>query len=238
MENGRDLECQKSELGFQITFSEFCIPYSDIWRLRRSSSRRAVTEEMDPISHFRTLLAAAQAVDRARLPEPTAMTLATVGADGQPSARLVLLKSVDDRGFVFYTNLRSRKGRELAANPRAALTFHWQPLEVQVRIEGIVEQVPDAEADEYFATRPRGSQIGAWASDQSEELARAADLDARFAEAERRFAGRDVPRPAHWSGYRLMAERIEFWRNRPSRLHERRLFEREGAAWRERLLYP
>jgi pyridoxamine 5'-phosphate oxidase len=193
---------------------------------------------MDPIEHFRALLAAAQSVDRTLLPEPTAMTLATVGRDGQPSARLVLLKAVDDRGFVFYTNLRSRKGRDLTANPRAALTFHWQPLEVQVRIEGIAEQVDDAEADQYFATRARGSQIGAWASDQSEELAQAGDLDARFAEVERRFAGREVPRPPHWSGYRVIPERVEFWRNRPSRLHERRLFEREGGGWRERLLYP
>ena len=193
---------------------------------------------MDPIQHFQTLLTAAQAVDRTLLPEPTAMTLATVGGDGQPSARLVLLKSVDERGFVFYTNVRSRKGREIAANPRAALTFHWQPLEVQVRIEGVAEIVDDAEADEYFATRPRGSQIGAWASDQSKKLARAADLDARFAEIERRFAGREVPRPPHWSGYRVIPERVEFWRNRPSRLHERRLFERDGAGWRESLLYP
>src|SRR5918999_1730609 len=136
----------------------------------------------------------------------TAMTLSTVARDGQPSARLVLLKSVDDRGFVFYTNLRSRKGRELAANPRAALAIHWQPLEVQVRIEGVVEQVDDAEADEYFATRPRGSQIGAWASDQSEVLTSAAGLEARFVEVERRFAGREVPRPPHWSGYRVIPE--------------------------------
>lgn len=193
---------------------------------------------MDPIEHFRTLLSAAQAVDRTILPEPTAMTLATVGSDGQPSARLVLLKALDDRGFVFYTNLRSRKGRDLEANPRAALTFHWQPLEVQVRIEGRAERVSDAEADEYFATRPRGSQLGAWASDQSEELARAADLDARFAEAERHFAGREVPRPSHWSGYRVIPERIEFWRSRPSRLHERRLFLKQGERWRETLLYP
>jgi pyridoxamine 5'-phosphate oxidase len=193
---------------------------------------------MDPIEHFQTLLAAAQAVDRALLPEPTAMTLATVGDDGQPSARLVLLKSVDERGFVFYTNVRSRKGRDLAANPRAALTFHWQPLEVQVRIEGRADRVDDAEADEYFATRPRGSQLGAWASDQSDVLARTADLGTRFAEVERRFAGRDVPRPPHWSGYRVRPERIEFWRNRPSRLHERRLFQKEGSGWRETLLYP
>ncbi len=193
---------------------------------------------MDPIEHFQTLLSAAQAVDRALLPEPTAMTLATVGDDGQPSARLVLLKSVDERGFVFYTNVRSRKGRDLAANPRAALTFHWQPLEVQVRIEGRADRVDDAEADEYFATRPRGSQLGAWASDQSDVLARTADLDTRFAEVERRFAGRDVPRPPHWSGYRVRPERIEFWRNRPSRLHERRLFQKEGSGWRETLLYP
>lgn len=193
---------------------------------------------MDPIDHFRTLLSTARAVDRAILPEPTAMTLATVGSDGQPSARLVLLKTVDARGFVFYTNLRSRKGRDLEANPRAALTVHWQPLEVQVRVEGRAERVSEDEADEYFATRPRGSQLGAWASDQSEALASAADLDARFAEVERRFAGHDVPRPPHWSGYRVIPERIEFWRNRPSRLHERRLFVREGSRWRETLLYP
>jgi pyridoxamine 5'-phosphate oxidase len=193
---------------------------------------------MDPIEHFRSLLAAAHSADRTVLPEPTAMTLATVGSDGQPSARLVLLKAVDGRGFVFYTNLRSRKGRELAGNPRAALTFHWQPLEVQVRIEGIAEQVDDAEADEYFATRARASQIGAWASDQSEPISRDGELAARFAEAEQRFAGRDVPRPPHWSGYRVIPERIEFWRNRPSRLHERRLFEREGEGWRESALYP
>jgi pyridoxamine 5'-phosphate oxidase len=194
--------------------------------------------DMNPIEHFLTLFAAAQATDRTLLPEPTAMTLSTVGSNGQPSARLVLLKEVDDRGFVFYTNLRSRKGRELAANPRAALTFHWPPLEVQVRIEGIAEQVADDEADEYFATRARGSQIGAWASDQSETIARSGDLDARVAEAERRFVGREVPRPPHWSGFRVIPERIEFWRNRPNRLHERRLFVRDGVAWRESTLYP
>jgi pyridoxamine 5'-phosphate oxidase len=193
---------------------------------------------MDPIAHFQTLLAAAQNIDRAILAGPTAMTLATVGGDGQPSARLVLLKMVDARGFVFYTNLRSRKGRELATNPRAALTFHWQPLEVQVRIEGTAVRVDDAEADAYFATRARGSQIGAWASDQSEPLSSDRELEARVAELEKRYAGRDVPRPPHWSGYRVVPHRIEFWRNRPSRLHERRLFERVDGGWREQLLFP
>ena len=193
---------------------------------------------MDPIAHFQTLLAAAQKIERTILAEPTAMTLATVGPDGQPSARLVLLKMVDASGFVFYTNLRSRKGRDLATNPRAALTVHWQPLEVQVRIEGIAEQVDNAEADAYFATRARGSQIGAWASDQSETLSSDRELDARVAEFEKRFAGRTVPRPPHWSGYRVVPARIEFWRNRPSRLHERRLFERESVGWQERLLFP
>jgi pyridoxamine 5'-phosphate oxidase len=161
-----------------------------------------------------------------------------VSDNGQPSARVVLLKAVDERGFVFYTNLRSRKGRELSSNPRAALTFHWQPLEVQVRIEGRVHLVDDAEADAYFATRPRGSQIGAWASDQSEPLARPEDLTARFEETEQRFAGQKIERPAHWSGYRLVPASIEFWHNRANRLHERRLFTRDGDDWRERRLYP
>jgi pyridoxamine 5'-phosphate oxidase len=193
---------------------------------------------MDPIVHFQQLLSAAQAVDRAILPEPTAMTLSTTSDAGQPSARVVLLKGVDARGFVFYTNLRSRKGRELAANPRAALTFHWQPLETQVRIEGEVRLVDDAEADAYFATRPRGSQIGAWASDQSDVLENESALLARVRSVEQRYAGRDVPRPPHWSGYRLSPRRIEFWYNRPNRLHERRLFELDGTRWRERRLFP
>lgn len=192
----------------------------------------------DPIARFEALLASAHAVDRERLPEPTAMTLATVGPDGHPSARVVLLKSVGADGFVFYTNLQSRKGRELAEDPRAALCFHWQQLEVQVRVEGSVERVPDEEADAYFATRPRISQLGAWASDQSAPLASMAELEQRLRDAEARFAGGDVPRPPHWSGFRLIPRVIEFWRNRPFRLHERERFERDGAGWTMTRLFP
>ncbi|HSJ62833.1 MAG TPA: pyridoxamine 5'-phosphate oxidase [Gemmatimonadaceae bacterium] len=192
----------------------------------------------DPIARFEALLAAAEALDRAVLPEPTAMTLATVGPDGRPSARIVLLKSVGADGFVFYTNLRSRKGRELLGNPHAALCFHWQALEQQVRVEGPVTLVPDAEADGYFATRPRISQLGAWASDQSEPLAEYAHLERRLREAEQRFGTGPVPRPPHWSGFRLLPHCIEFWRSRPFRLHERERFERHGDAWRMVRLYP
>jgi pyridoxamine 5'-phosphate oxidase len=192
----------------------------------------------DPIALFRQLLAEAQAVDRALLPEPTAMALATVGEDGQPSVRIVLLKGIDERGFVFYTNLESRKGRELRAHPRAALCFYWAPLERQVRIEGPVELVSAAEADAYFATRARQSQIGAWASEQSAPLAGDEELEARVREMERRFAGRDVPRPPHWSGFRVLPERIEFWRNRAFRLHERIVFERVEGRWRSCRLFP
>jgi pyridoxamine 5'-phosphate oxidase len=193
---------------------------------------------MDPIEHFKDLLTAARAIDRAVLPEPTAMSLATVSVDGQPSVRMVLLKGVDQRGFVFYTNFESRKGRELLANPRAALCFHWQPLELQVRIEGTAERITDEEADAYFATRPRVSQLGAWASHQSATLSSDEELDARVREIEERFAGHQVPRPPHWSGFRVVPASIEFWRSRAFRLHERRLFERVDGDWRMRLLYP
>jgi pyridoxamine 5'-phosphate oxidase len=193
---------------------------------------------MDPIEEFRALFAQAQAVDRARLPDPTAMSLATVGADGAPSVRIVLLKDVDARGFVFYTNLRSRKGRELAATPRAALCFYWAALDVQIRVEGAVEPVSDEEADAYFASRARESQIGAWASWQSETLVSMEQLRERVADVEARFAGGPVPRPPHWSGRRVRPRRIEFWRAGEHRLHERRLFEREGDRWTMRLLFP
>lgn len=193
---------------------------------------------MDPIAEFRALFARAQAVDRSRLPDPTAMSLATVGADGAPSVRIVLLKHVDERGFVFYTNLRSRKGRELAAVPRAALCFYWPALDVQIRVEGAVEPVTDQEADAYFASRARESQIGAWASSQSETLASMEQLRERVAGVEARFANQPVPRPPHWSGKRVRPSRIEFWHAGAFRLHERRVFEREGSEWSVRLLFP
>jgi pyridoxamine 5'-phosphate oxidase len=192
----------------------------------------------EPFEHFAELLAAAKALDAAVLPEPTAFALGSVGADGQPSVRILLLKAVDERGFVFYTNYESRKGHELLAHPRAAMCFHWQPLERQVRIEGVAEPVSGEEADAYFATRARGSQLGAWASLQSQPMESSAVLDARVREMERRFEGGPVPRPPHWSGFRLVPHRIEFWHNMPSRLHERRVFLREAEGWRTETLYP
>jgi len=194
---------------------------------------------LDPISRFQDLLVAAERVDRTLLAEPTAFCLATADAAGRPSARMLLLKGVDREGFVFYTNLESRKGEDLRATKRAAMCFHWQPLEAQVRVEGTVAPVPDAEADAYFASRARASQLGAWASLQSRALPDPRDLETRLAEFEQRFAGVAVPRPPHWSGFRLSPEQIEFWRNRPSRLHERELYaKKEDGAWSMERLYP
>ena len=170
--------------------------------------------------------------------DPTAMALATAGVDSRPSVRMVLMKGHDERGFVFYTNLDSRKGGELAANRHAALLFHWKSLRRQVRVEGPVEPVSEAEADAYFATRGRDSQLGAWASDQSRPLDERATFEARYEEMRRRFEGVEVPRPARWSGWRVVPERIEFWTDRAHRLHERRLFVRSGKRWSEGLLYP
>jgi pyridoxamine 5'-phosphate oxidase len=177
----------------------------------------------------------------ARVREPhdaEAMALATADAAGRPSVRMVLLKGHDERGFVFYTNSHSRKGEELAANARAALLFHWKSLRRQVRIEGAVSPVSPIEADAYFASRARDSQLGAWASDQSRPLISREAFESRFAQLQASYEGKDVPRPPHWSGYRLAPERIEFWSDRPHRLHERRLFTRAGPGWTEGLLYP
>ncbi|HEV2866775.1 MAG TPA: pyridoxamine 5'-phosphate oxidase [Allosphingosinicella sp.] len=177
----------------------------------------------------------------ARLSEPNdpeAMTVATADLEGRPSARMLLLKGHDERGFVFYTNSRSRKGAELAANPRAALLFHWKSLRRQVRAEGGVSPVDPAEADAYFATRSRDSQLGAWASDQSQPMASRAAFEARYQALAKEYDGRTVPRPPHWWGYRLVPERIEFWNDRAHRLHERRLFTRTRETWAESLLYP
>ena len=192
----------------------------------------------NPLSRFNRLYAQARQLDRAVLPEPNAMSLATVGMSGNPSVRIVLMKDVDERGFVFYTNLDGRKGRELRTRPAAAICFHWAALEVQVRAEGPVELVSDAEADAYFATRPRESQIGAWASIQSQPIEHAKDLALRVAEYEKKFEGADVPRPSHWSGFRLQPDRIEFWKARPGRLHERHLYIRSGESWTMETLYP
>jgi pyridoxamine 5'-phosphate oxidase len=190
----------------------------------------------DPISRFQALLALAQQSSA----EATAMSLATVSAEGKPSSRIVLLKGVDAQGFTFFTNLSSRKGREALGRPEVALLFWWIPLEVQVRIEGRATKVPESEADAYFATRPRGSQLGAWASHQSEELVSRAVLEERLKEATRRFEGAPVTRPPGWSGFRVSPLAIEFWRNRQSRLHDRDLYVRANASspWRRSLLNP
>ena len=174
----------------------------------------------------------------AEINDPDAMALATADSRGYPSVRMVLLKGHGPEGFVFYTNRESRKGDELAANPRASLLFHWKALRRQIRIEGTIELVSNAEADAYFATRSRDSQLGAWASDQSRPLESREVFEARFEEVEARFEGADVPRPPHWGGYRLVPDRIEYWNDRPHRLHERRLFTRSIDGWTEGLLYP
>ncbi len=189
----------------------------------------------DPFVTFGNWLAEAQATEPN---DPAAMTLATATPEGRPSARMVLLKAWDERGFVFYTNRFSRKSGELAENAHAALLFHWKTLRRQIRIEGPVSVVDDAQADEYFATRPRHSKIGAWASDQSRRLESRALFEARLAETAQRFPGDDIPRPEFWSGWRVAAEYFEFWQDIEYRLHDRTIYKRNVAGWETGKLYP
>ena len=188
-----------------------------------------------PFKKFGEWLAAAEGSEPN---DPNAMTVATVGADGRPAARVVLLKRWDERGFVFFSHLPSRKGREMAGNPQVALLFHWKSLQRQVRIEGVVAQVSDAEADDYFATRPRQSQIGAWASAQSQPLPSREVFEARIEQAEARFAGVAVSRPDYWSGWRLVPDCFEFWQGVDFRLHDRLVFTKAGEGWETGRLFP
>jgi len=197
-------------------------------------------EDTDPFAKFHAWMVAAIEHEP---DEPNAMTVVTATPDGTPSARIILLKGVDDRGFVFYTNKQSRKAAELAVNPRIALLFHWKSLARQIRIEGTVEDVTDAEADAYYASRPRISRLGAWASSQSRPLAERSDLERRLADYEARYPGEDIPRPPYWSGYRVIPQRFEFWQGMPFRLHDRTTYTRApgapaGGGWTVGKLFP
>ena len=190
----------------------------------------------DPFARFRMWMAEAEASEPC---DANAMIVATAGPDGRPAARTILLKGVDDRGFVFYTNKESRKAGELAVNPQVSLLFHWKSLARQIRIEGRVEHVTDAESDAYFASRPRISRLGAWASEQSRPLDERSTLERRLAEYEAKYPGEDIPRPPYWSGYRVLPDRFEFWQNMPFRLHDRTMYTKDAqGGWSIGKLYP
>ena len=189
----------------------------------------------DPLEQFALWYEEAQ---QSPIALPHAMALATADAQGRPSARMVLLKECDQRGFVFYTNSHSHKGQDIAQNPRAALVFHWEPLRKQIRVEGNVEQVSSEEADAYFATRPRGSQLGAWASPQSEHIRDRTELERETSRLEAHYAAEDVPRPPHWNGYRVCPDTLEFWVDRSSRLHDRFEYRRTPTGWQISQLAP
>ena len=210
-----------------------------LWRLRRDYRQRPLSEKSVPSDPFELLKQWLQEALTAGLLDPNAVALATVSPDGQPSVRAVLLRDLNERGFVFFTNYESRKACDLQHNPKAALLFLWSPLERQVRVEGVVERVSDAESDAYFRTRPRSYQLAAWASPQSQPIPDRAFLERRYQAMAERFAGQEVPRPPFWGGFRLTPERMEFWKGRANRLHDRLLYIRQpDGSWRIQRLAP